>query len=645
MRRAAGIGVLLALGACASAKNTDQGLTGLALDSVNPDTIVPGGVIVIEGDSFVDDSWGDTTLRLSGGDFDLAFPARFVDFDRLEVDADVAFAALGADERELSGDAVVEVVSAEDGRTYTSAPLAVSLSFRQQLQPALTSVRSSGLIFVNEPIEVEGADLLLGGGEGTTFAVVDGCFTPEGQGGCTDLPAVEVPVTPAGPFDRGAGSFAFAPDIAGIRPGTFTGTVALRNRHAAGGELTSSSQSVGYDLTEPVIFSVSTSSASLGQYVVIEGGGFVASSTTDDAYTELRLLGTFTPSTADPPAPVDLLLIPEFVAGPTVRYVVSEDDALGQAINLRLVTGSFSGTLTPIVGWRGTEVTGSPASMNLQLAPIKQVVYLNFLPSYVESLRHFGLRAVDQIIRDRVAEVVERDYATINLEVRLEPPTDFALYAQVDIAGPDPNGMGFFGYDNSPGKDTGNQRLYDRIGGVNASTQEDGFPGYGGVFIESFFGFSMHPEDRAEMLPGADPAFDLLFDAFRPDLGNAPVSSADLAGGIDVPADGSGCPAESGTRMQKLACAVFALGSMIGTTLSHEVGHSLGLAYPDGEGFHCTGDQPNRLMDGGGARTLYERAEIYGEGPARFCDEEYVYLRAILPTSEPEDLTARPTCY
>ena len=70
--------------------------------------------------------------------------------------------------------------------------------------------------------------------------------------------------------------------------------------------------------------------------------------------------------------------------------------------------------------------------------------------------------------------MVERDYAGINLELRDELPTDFALFSQGELSGPDPNGIGLIGYDNTPGKDEGNLRLYDRIGGVNALTQQGG---------------------------------------------------------------------------------------------------------------------------------------------------------------------------
>ena len=49
-------------------------------------------------------------------------------------------------------------------------------------------------------------------------------------------------------------------------------------------------------------------------------------------------------------------------------------------------------------------------------------------------------------------------------------------------------------------------------------------------------------------------------------------------------------------------------------------------------------------MDAGGARSFNERAEIYGEGPAVFCDTEYEYLRQILPSTDaPPDVT-RPPC-
>jgi hypothetical protein len=262
-------------------------------------------------------------------------------------------------------------------------------------------------------------------------------------------------------------------------------------------------------------------------------------------------------------------------------------------------------------------------------------VWLRFLPSYVESLRNFGLRAAEGSIRERVLEVVRRDYAGVNFDVRVEEPTDFALYAEVELGGPDPNGIGLLGYDNTPGKDNGNLRLYDKIGGVNALTQLDGYPGFGGVFVESLFTFSEHPGSHAEDVGTGEALFDEIFDPFRPDVDGKPVTAAEL-GDVPVLASSESCPAAE--RRSQIACAVWVLGSLIGTTVSHEVAHSLGLADPGGEEFHNAGDWENELMDAGGARPFAERAELLGQGPGIFCQRNYDYLRDILPTTLPDPL-------
>ncbi len=647
--------LLLCASACGPGSATaDTGLDGLAISAIDPGVVVRGSVIVVTGKSFVDTPWGTSELRLHGGlvvgggshEIDVRVPARFVDYDHLAVDVDQGFiTALGLDGTDgggFNGEVTVEVDSSVDHGLHVTDPLVASLDIHDQLTPVLDSAQTGGVIFVNDPIVVSGSGLLLGGGEGTTYAVVQGCFTPDGETGCDDVGPVEIPVVPESEYDRSRGSFAFAPKIAGILPGSFTGTVNLRNQHSEGGSTTSGGKDVDYDLIEPAVFSASPTSASLGQYVTITGGGFVDQDLSQGSSTEVALVGSYTPAGGGSGA-VDLLLVPEFVSGRTVRYVLNENDSLGGMIDLRTDTGTFQGTVSPVVAYGDDAVTGTGAGMTLSIAPVRQVVYLNFLPSYVESLRHFGLRAVDARIRERVETVMERDYRTINLEVRTEVPTDFAYYASVDIAGPDPNGQGLFGYDNTPGKDTGNMRLYDRIGGVNATTQEDGYAGYGGVFIESLFGFSEHPGDHAVQLSGADPAFDEVFDPFRPDRGGEDVTAADLSQEIPVLTNGDICP--SSERSEQIACAVFVLGSLIGTTVSHEVGHSLGLANPYGDGFHNVGDAVNRLMDGGADRPFLERAELFGEGPALFCSEEYEYLRQILPTDDAPDPTPRPSCW
>ncbi len=635
---------LLAVAGCASSDPPDVGLESLALASVEPGVVITGTTLAISGDSFVAAEWGESTLRLrgqSGGrSVDVALAAMFVDYDHMNAAVDAAvIAELGGADRivRFTGDAVMEVVSAVDGRTYSSAALSLGLDVAAELTPEITTVQSGGLLFVNDAVLVTGRGMLLGGNEGESVARVTGCFRATGAPSCTVVAEEVIALSPVEPFSRDQSTFRFVPGIAGIREGSFTGQVVIENRHSGASTISAEPVAVTYDLVSAQIFQVTPPAASLGQYVVIDGGGFVGGEA--GASTEVRLIGTFRANGQTQAAPVDLLLIPEYETGNRVRYVISPSDALGMAIDLRAVTGTFTGTIHPIVRYQGDQVVGPTRAVTLGIAAVKQVVYLDFQPSYVESLRVFGLRAVDQAIRARVLDVVRAAYAGVNLELRAEPPTDFALFSLVEIHGPDPNGQGLFGYDNSPGKDTGNLRLHDRLGGVNALTQQDGYPGFGGVFIESLMGFSLHPLS-GESLPGAEQLFDDLFDPFRPERGDIIVSK-DLAGGVPT-ADGGACPATD--RRTKIGCAVWSMGSLIGGTLAHEIGHSLGLANPFGDGFHNFGDEPNRLMDGGADRPLAERAVLQGLGPAVFCDEEYAYLRMILPSSMPADPSPRPPC-
>ena len=648
------VSAIALMGGCStSSYDRDPGLEGLDVSTIQPALAVPGTEFSIEGRSFVEAEWGVTRVIFKGRfddgggssrDIEVAAAASFVDYDELKVPVTPALIAeLGSAFGEFTGEIFVEVDSTVDGQTYRSAKIFEQISFREILEPQVTTIESDQLIFVNDKIGVVGDGFLLGESEGETVAMLSGCFIdPTVSTDCVDVTGTEVPLVPETRFDRTRASFAFQPKVAGIKPGTFQGQVIVRNRQPAG-QSDSAGSAVRYDLTEPTVFQVSPTAVSLGQYTDIVGGGFLGGE--DGGLTLLELVGSFTPTGSTDGIPVDLVLVPEFIEGRKIRYVMNEDDALGQAVDLRRTTGTFSGTLTPVTSYESDTVRGDSATFDLGIAPVKQVVYLNFRPSYVESLRHFGVRALDQRIRQRIADVVERDYATVNLEVRLERPEDYSLFSEVEIAGPDPNGLGLLGYDNTPGKDTENQRLFDRIGGVNATTQEDGFPGFGGVFIESLFAFSQHPGPYADSIAAADGLFDDIFDSFRPDEDGTAVSGSDLVGGAVVTlTSGASCPS-SGARADKIACAVWVLGSLVGTTLSHEIGHSLGLANPFGEGFHNSSDEINRLMDSGGDRPFAERAELDGQGPARFCTTEYDYLRQILPTSEPMDTSDRPTCF
>ena len=76
-----------------------------------------------------------------------------------------------------------------------------------------------------------------------------------------------------------------------------------------------------------------------------------------------------------------------------------------------------------------------------------------------------------------------------------------------------------------------------------------------------------------------------------------------------------------------------ALGSLVGETAAHELGHSLGMAQPYGPpmAYHNDFDGPGCLMDRGGDRPLGERLQLDGFTPTHFCHDHPSYLSDILP--------------
>ena len=647
---------------CSAAKlpGLDDGLPQPRLDALHPALILPSSRLDLVGAGFADPARATTRLILRGsfhaasGDttrVELELPASQLDDGHAFATADGVGWQLPAARGSFDGVALLQSVSALDGSVHQSEPRPVQLAVADTLQPMASAI-TGGALHVNDAVVLSGDGFLLGTGEGETRVIVDGCFVAEGSAaavtaGCAGVVVQGVELVahplPTAPWDRARVAFAFSPAIAGIAPGAFQGSVRLRNVLPGGVVEAAGGLTLAATLAKPAVSRVAPTSVSLGQYVDIEGAGFVGDAA--DEVTLLHLTGQFTPDGGGSPAPVDLTLVPHFADGARLRYVLDEADALGHVIDLRRRSGSFHGQVTPIVRKGNAEVAGAPSDAILVILPVKQVVYVRFLPSYVDSLRLYGLGAADAEVRQRIFAVAARDYAGVGVEFRDAPPDDFALYSQVDVEGPDPNALGLLGYDNTPGKDVGNQRLFDRIGGVNATTQSDGFPGYGGVFTESFLGFSAHPSPRVAPLGSDASHFDAIFDAVRPDTGT-PASAADLRAGIAPLSDGSRCLAARRDRPTTLGCAVFVLGNLIGTTLTHEIGHSLGLANPTGELFHDPGDAPNRLMDAGGDRPLDERAELAGRGPAVFCDGEYRYLQTILPLADASagDSVSRPGC-
>jgi hypothetical protein len=638
--------LLASLVGCASSKppvNPSSPPVPVALTQLVPSVMLPGTLVILKGSNF--DDTVTQTLHLSGsgsaGSVELDLPVKPTAPGRAEVATDEAvFASIG--EGTFQGTALV--VSRSAGGEVKGDPLDVTLQLVRRLSPKLTAV-GTAKVYLNSKVPLDGDGFLLGGAEGQSLAELKGCFLPAGTTGPCDTVgrgvSIRIPIKPAADGDRKHGVFEFSPGIAGPRPGSLTATVAVIDVYPDAHQETSTTVTAPFQLEQTRLAALTPAAVSLGEYLDIRGAGFVG----PPGSTLIRFTGTFTPKVGQP-QDASFELVSAYQDGGLLRYVLEEDLGIGKVVSLRSAWGTLDGTWKPIVIWGSEQVEGVAATLKVQVAPVKQIVWVRFGTSWGETVMRFGLGAADAALRARVLAVLRRDYEGINVEFRTDEPTEFKLYAKVDLGGQDPNGLGLLGYDNTPGKDVGNKRLYDWLGGVNALTQQDGYPGYGGVFLESMLGFSTHPPAGIAKSPLADALFDQLFDPFRSDQGGKDLTVDEVAG---MPALDStdGCPA-GGDRLTQAACAVRVLGNIVGSTASHEFGHSLGLAYPYGDptDYHDHGDQPNRLMDAGGDRPFTERAELSGEGPAVFCDEEYDYLKKVLPLDPTKDpKVTRPSCY
>ncbi len=626
------------------------------LDHIEPITILPGGTLLGVGGGFVGSTLGASRLVLTGAydsdvgtswNIDLAWPATITSETTFAVPlGPQGFQQLCPDgDGDFVGQAKLQVASVATNRIHSTSAITLGFHCRTHLTPTLLSATPTKAA-LNSVITVRGDDLLLGDGEGHTELSASGCFLPQGQGDPCSVNGISfqdrrLPVEIRDRDQRRDGTFLITPDTVGLSPGTMDVTIHLVNVHADQVETVSPDLQVLFTIEPSELLSLDQEGSSLGGFVNFIGQGFVGAA--DDELTRVHVQGTFHSDLDDSDRAIDEVLVLSFVSGTLAHYVLDEEGPIGRLVDMRKESGILSGTFTPIFKKGDVSIQGDPIQGSFAIQPIKQVVYVNFTHGYTDALEMFGLRSADRLIRKRILDKARWIYRGLNVEFRDDVPDDYLLYAQVDVTGTDPNGLGLMGYDNTPGKDVGNQRLYDRIGGTNAKTQQDGYPGFGGVFVESFFSFSLHPPIPVEQHPDADGLFDEIFDPIRPDKGK-PVMPDELA---NIPPAGSAtCPADASDRPMQIACAIYVLGNILGGTMAHEFGHSLGLADPGGNLFHNSGEQPNRLMDAGGQRPFRERAQLLGGGPEVFCRENYDYLRQILPArDEPDPVVNRPSCY
>ena len=595
-------------------------LPPLAVTSVGPTPILPGTRLHVRGAGFVPHEVAElqVILRgdLSGESVDFAVLPERVDDETVVVSASGQVAALLIREDAVFVGQVLVVRRPLGEGPSETVSLQVSLPVAHALSPELTRVEPETL-YPGDQVTLVGSGFLQSS-EGVSLLRLDGRFVTLSPPSVRELDGLMVPALLSLDDSRARAAFALTPDIFGILPGRFEGQARVVSYSAGGVE--STSQVVAIDpwtLLEPVLDRVTPAAASRGQRVLFEGRGLIPPDGLLQAGTVLLLEGAFKPTRG---APVSLTgydalaLVPDaHVDNTLLSWVLRVEQGVdGRLEGLGLTAGVFTGTVEPLLIYGGDTVTGPPLPLDFQVLPPLQVVQLKMMPGFDEALEEFGLLAEKAAILTATQEAMARHYEGISIRFDLTPPEDFEEYAVAEIQGRDPNGTGLLGLDNTVGKDVDNVRFDDIIGGYNAETHQRGYAAYGGVFVGEFMGLSPSIGDS----PLASPRFDEIFGPLSPLLGGEPALAGERFGG--------------GSRAAIIDEAARALSLLVANTISHEVGHTLGLAAIEGQ-FHNFGDNAGWIMDSGAMRPFEERAEIDGFGPAVFSPNNRAYLERILP--------------
>lgn len=611
------VALVLPTAPCACSGGDGDGgymLPDLVVRAMEPSIWLKGTRVRLEGTGFVPPGSGAMTATLSGEAGGRLFAVK-VDV-ALEGPERASFTVsetllryLPVDQGTFAGNLALERHGDRLEGATTEAPFQVDVVSR--LAPVLGTLGPT-VVAPGESIEVVGDGFLLPG-EGTTLLRLAGRLRVDGDPVPRNVAGVYVPVD-ASVRDRGA--FVLTPDLLGLGPGDFEGKATVVNRigdeDVAGG----AAIDVLWQLDLPEVTSISPGRVRRGQEIVIEGRGFLPVDGDLRAATFL----TFTGSRQGPDGlrtyegVAPFVLVPDAILGNReARLLVRLDEgAEGGSDSFGVGPTTWSGRWTPHVMAGGRKVEGRGLDADVVVERTVQVVWMHFLPSFDVALDRYGLRAEAEAVRARAVEVCRGDYAGFSVDVRTEPPGDFVEFLTVELMGEDPNGAWLLGLDNSFGKDLGNLRLDDLIGGYNAAGEAAGLYAYGGVFAGSFMGFSK----RLGATDLASTEFDRIFGATAPELGGREASEGEARAG--------------GGRGEAVATAVRALGSLVGDTVTHEVGHTLGLAAVD-EGYHDPGDNPGYIMDEGRYRPFEERAQLPGAYPRIFAPYDRTYLESILP--------------
>lgn len=519
---------------------------------------------------------------------------------------------------EASGDQSIDVVLRLEG-VINTLPFDARWTVARAPQLELDGAPSGGVHY-NDPLVLRG-DGFHGPTEGELLFCADGTFV-SAEGAVTISECQPANLVEPTARDRALTHLSVRFGSTRGLEGDFDGIVFMESRREGLETRRSAPRSASFRFGPPEVFGISPARAPLEARVIIEGAGFLGGvEDASEANTVVTLSGVFWHNGSE--TPVDADLIPRFVSGRELEWTLRSE-----ASELRLLStlfgegeGRFEGEMRVALVATMGEVTSLELPLVFELTPVRQVVWLRFLPQFGASLERFGLRAAETRIREAIAARVGELYADYRVDVFLDEPPGVSPsgVTTIDIGGPDPSGLGIFGRDNSPGKDVGNIRLFDAIGGLNADVQTDGFAGYGGVFVESYLWWSTHPElsgPRPMGAPRSEVLFDELFDAVR----RRPITLAESRG------EGSAQRNEVAER------ALRAFSYISAETVAHELGHALGLAQPFGAptDFHNARDDPGCLMDAARDRPLGERMGEPGFERTHFCENAATYLEAIL---------------
>jgi hypothetical protein len=489
------------------------------------------------------------------------------------------------------------------------------LTYSTSLTPALEPAGPGAALILGGAFELSGSGFLLGN-EGDTAVRLRGTVS---QGAAESREIVDL-VLPSLVTDRGRLVAAMGPD--GLAPDAthIEGWLELTNTHTSG-EITASAKApLDATLGRPTLLAALPPVASRGLWLPVQGHGLNAVNPPGAAQPWLALEGALLTSagiavdfTGDNTA-----WLPLGVSGDGRPSVVlrPSNDAVGRLVGLGAEAGTFRGVATPAFLGKATFVQGIASPVELSIERPRQVVLLRPLAEFSSALARFGLHVCAQRIKAEALQAATRPYGNLDIEFSYDPPPLAADFTVVELGGADPNGALLFGLDNTTGKDVGNLRLDDTLGGVNGETAAQGLLAYGGVFVESFFAIS--PGLGIGAGGGKDSRFDEIFGPFAAELGGEPLAGT--------------CPAEG--AVAELDFAIYVLGGLIGSTVAHEVGHALGLTALEGQ-LHNVGDNPAWIMDAGVYRPFGERVAIDGEGPEVFAPFDWDYLEALLPERSP----------